>query len=168
MTPERKAALALMLARVAVVVAGGLLVVVFVRSVREQPTVSRDPVPDFWTPTSLERSRAESPQDVRRLVARDPFSPLRTAPEVPYRLGSVENSVRTPDVLAGTVRLLGTVVQASGGSFAMCQLGSAPPQMVYRGQRIGALRLESVSQGSAVFIDDAGLRIVLSVPRSGG
>jgi hypothetical protein len=107
-------------------------------------------------PTDAELSRA---------VATDLFAVDRSAPTVRYRIerASAGASLAPPPL----VRLLGTVVSAGGRSFAMCQLGADPPRVVYAGQRIGAMKLESVSQGSATFTDDAGARVVLRVPRAG-
>lgn len=104
--------------------------------------------------------------DLARIVARDPFSPIRKAPEVPYRLVAADEvpSQRASPVV---VRLLGTVVRASGPSFALCQLANGPPRAVYPGQRVGTLVLESVGQGSAVFIGDNGERLTLRVPGPG-
>lgn len=108
-----------------------------------------------------------SSSDIARLIARDPFSPLRAAPDVPYRIGAAGTDsifMRSPV----PVRLLGTIVRAAGRSFAMCRIEGEPARVVYPGDRIGELTLESVSQGSANFIDDAGARVVLRVPRTGG
>jgi hypothetical protein len=115
-----------------------------------QTTVT--PVP----PTDAELSRA---------IATDLFSVDRVAPAVRYRIerASPGATLAPPEPL----RLLGTVVAAGGRSFAMCALGADPPRVVYPGQRIGAMRLESVSQGSATFTDNAGVRVVLRVPRAG-
>jgi hypothetical protein len=104
--------------------------------------------------------------DLSRLVDGDPFSPVRAAPEVRYRIGAVEAVVARAPALP-PVRLLGTIVRPTGRSFAMCQVGEGPARVVYPGDRIGALRLESVSQGSAEFIDDEGARVVLRVPGNG-
>ena len=104
--------------------------------------------------------------DLSRLVARDPFSPLRAAPDVAYQIG-VLPSDRPAVVERPTVRLLGTILRAGGRSFAMCQLANQPVRMVYAGERIGTLTLETVSQGGAVFIDDSGARVTLRVARTG-
>ena len=119
------------------------------------------------TGTASNGSAGGAPVDISRIVAGDPFSPVRAAPEVPYRLGAVEPVVRRVVVAPQQVRLLGTVVRPTGRSFAMCQAANGPATVVYPGQRIGGLVLESVSQGSAVFIDDEGTRVTLRVPGNG-
>jgi hypothetical protein len=110
---------------------------------------------------------AATPRTLDALLGRDPFDPSRVAANRPYRIGVTSESVVRP-VAAQPVRLLGTVVLAEGRSFALCQLGSAAARVVYPGDTIGALRLVRVDQGSAVFIDAAGARIELLVPRSDG
>jgi hypothetical protein len=108
---------------------------------------------------------APTDAEVSRAIATDLFSVDRTAPDAPYR---IERAISGPTVAPPqAVRLLGTVVAAGGRSFAMCQLGADPPRVVYAGQRIGAMKLESVSQGSATFTDNAGVRVVVRVPRAG-
>jgi hypothetical protein len=105
--------------------------------------------------------------DVSRLLARDPFSPLRSAPEVPYRIGGAAATASIVQPRRQTVRLLGTVVRATGRSFAMCQVAGESAKVVYPGQTIGGLTLESVLQGSAVFTDETGARVSLRVSRTG-
>lgn len=104
--------------------------------------------------------------DLARLVARDPFSPFRAAPDVAYQIG-VSPDAWPAAVERQSIRLLGTIVRADGRSFAMCQLASQPVRMIYAGERIGTLTLETVSQGGAVFIDDSGARVTLRVARTG-
>ncbi len=105
--------------------------------------------------------------ELARTIALAPFSPRRAPPEVVYTIGRPA-SPAAPVVAPSTILLLGTVVSESGRSFAMCQEGGGPPKLVYPGQRIGTLTLESVSQGSAIFTDIAGSRVVLRVPKAGG
>ena len=106
--------------------------------------------------------------DLARTIALAPFSPARMPPEEPYR---IERATPPPVTAAAPVRqvvaLLGTVVSASGPSFAMCQIAGSPPRLVYPGQRIGAMTLDSVFQGRASFTDQDGVRVVLRVPTAG-
>ena len=106
-----------------------------------------------------------SDAELQRAVATDLFSPDRSAPAVRYRIERASATPNAPPPLP--VRLVGTVVTAAGRSFAMCQQGAATPRVVYPGQHIGPLKLESVSQGSATFTDDAGVRVVLRVAKAG-
>jgi hypothetical protein len=103
--------------------------------------------------------------DLSRAIATDLFAVDRTAPAVRYRLERA--TAVTTLAPERAVQLIGTVVVAGGRSFAMCQLGADPPRVVYPGQRIGAMKLESVSQGSATFTDANGARLLLRVPRAG-
>lgn len=100
---------------------------------------------------------------VRRAVAAYPFtrgrepSASRAASAVSFFTG--ESAAATQPLL----RLLGTVVDLEGGSFAMCQLGDAPARAVRVGDRIGEYRLRVVRQGSADFAGPDGA-ITLRVP----
>ena len=111
-------------------------------------------------PTDIELAHA---------IATDLFAVDRAAPAVRYRLARANARANVGAAAAQPlpVRLIGTVIVAAGRSFAMCQLGADQPRLVYPGQRIGAMKLESVSQGSATFTDDAGARVVLRVARAG-
>jgi hypothetical protein len=111
-----------------------------------------------------------SDADFAHAVATDIFADDRAAPSVRYRIGATETKAATfvaPVVAAAQLQLSGTVVAADGRSFAMCQLGAEPAKIVYVGQRIGTFTLRGVSQGSAVFTDESGKRIVLRVPNGG-
>lgn len=152
-------------ARLACAIAFGLVVVASVRSLRGDAPL----IVDAAAPASrVDAAVPAAPRtDLSRLLARDPFSPLRAAPEVAYRIEGV-TAEPAAIVVTRSVRLLGTVVRATGRSFAMCQVGSEPARLVYPGQRIGGMTLERVSPGSALFIDDAGARTVVRVSRTGG
>jgi hypothetical protein len=172
---------ALLLARGGTIVAATLLVVAVARrgGSTEGDALPLEPVrsSDVATKTGSaasngagsvsDGSAGSAPVDIARIFAGDPFSPVRAAPEVPYRLGAVEPVVRRVVAVPQQVRLLGTVVRPTGRSFAMCQVATGPATVVYPGQRIGGLLLESVAQGSAVFIDDEGTRVTLRVPGNG-
>ncbi len=108
---------------------------------------------------------AATDAEVARTIAGDLFSSDRSASHVPYRIERAGSA--SPVAAPLPLRLIGTVTVAGGRSFAMCQVGADPPRVVYPGQRIGAMRLESVSQGSATFTDNAGVRVVLRVSRAG-
>jgi hypothetical protein len=180
MTTLGSARRALRLARGGVVVAAGLLLVAVARrgSV-EVDALPLEPIGLSGVSTGAGGAASSAagsvssgisngaPADISRIIAGDPFSPVRAAPEVSYRLGAVEPVVRRVVAAPQQVRLLGTVVRPAGRSFAMCQVAAGPATVVYPGQRIGGLVLESVSQGSAVFIDDEGTRVTLRVPGNG-
>jgi hypothetical protein len=63
-------------------------------------------------------------------------------------------------------RLIGTVVQGQGG-FVMVEMPDARMQLVRIGEKVGDLRLRSVSTGEAVFDDPQGARVSLRTPRAG-
>ena len=139
-------------------------------------TASRVPVSDALPRAyiDLERASAQgssvSDAEFTHAVATDLFADDRAAPSVRYRIGATETKAATfvaPIVVAPQLQLSGTVVAADGRSFAMCQLGAEPAKIVYVGQRIGTFTLRGVSQGSAVFTDESGKRVVLRVPNGG-
>lgn len=139
-------------------------------------TASRVPVGDAPpAPTTAavhadSAGAAVSDADIARAVATDLFADDRAAPSVRYRVGAIESKPAAfvaPIVVAPQLKLAGTVIAADGHSFAMCQLGAEPAKIVYVGQRIGTFTLRDVSQGSAVFTDDSGKRVVLRVPNGG-
>lgn len=65
------------------------------------------------------------------------------------------------------LRVLGTVVDSAGGSFALCQLGTTQAVIVRIGQRIGDYELRRVQKGSVVFATSDGGSVELRVPRAG-
>ena len=65
------------------------------------------------------------------------------------------------------LRVLGTVVDSAGGSFALCQLGAASAVIVHIGQWIGDYELHRIDKASAVFAKADGGRIELHVSRTG-
>jgi len=69
----------------------------------------------------------------------------------------------TPDVL----RLVGTVVDSSGGSFVLCQLGTNQTRVLRVGEELGPYELHSISQGAAIFLTAAGQRLELRVSKTG-
>jgi hypothetical protein len=63
-------------------------------------------------------------------------------------------------------RLVGTVVQGQGG-FVMVEMPDTRMQLVRIGEKVGDLRLRSVSTGEAAFDDPQGARVSLRTPRAG-
>ncbi len=103
--------------------------------------------------------------NVAAAVEADPFSPARQRPLEPYRLPGelVEAPAATR---TQPLKVLGTVVQTSGASFAMCQLGSDPPVIVRIGGQIGGYTLKRVTRGKATFTSPAG-EIEIAAPQPG-
>jgi hypothetical protein len=106
------------------------------------------------------RSRDTSSDElIARAAGRDPFS-----------IGSVKAEsivVERGPAPRETLRVLGTVVDSAGGSFVLCQLGTAPATLVRIGQKIGDYELSSVNKATAVFTLADGGRVELQVPRAG-
>jgi hypothetical protein len=104
-------------------------------------------------------------------VERDPFSPSRQAPATRYGVAPIAGAgvAVAANVVAerAAVRLVGTVLDANGESFVLCQLGSAPARILRVGQKLGTYVLKSIAQGAATFVTDGGDRIELRVPKTG-
>jgi hypothetical protein len=118
-------------------------------------------------PTSgSERVETTSDDLVESALDHNPFSPTRRRPVLRYGAAAQPVEVRAvpvPEVL----RLVGTVVDAGGASFVLCQLGTGAAHMVRVGQTLGTYQLRSISQGSAIFVTGDGQRLELRVPKTG-
>jgi len=97
---------------------------------------------------------------VRRAVEADPFAIGLT--ERAPSFFSDDSAAATP-ASTPLLRLLGTVIDDDGDSFAMCQLGELPARVVRVGDRIGDWRLRALRPGAADFVGPDG-RITLHVP----
>jgi hypothetical protein len=118
------------------------------------------------SPSPVIVGAATSDGDIAATISADLFAPDRTAPTTLYRIARVTAGV-APPVFVQPVVVIGTVINANGRSFAMCQLGAEAPRVVYVGQRIGTLTLVSVGQGSAVFTNETGARVVINALKAG-
>jgi len=98
---------------------------------------------------------------IARAVERDPFSAGRTA--VAQSSGLVQAVISDEQPL----RVLGTVVDSVGGSFALCQLGTTQPVVLRIGQRIGDYELRRVEKAGVLFSTPDGGRIERRIPRAG-
>ena len=123
-------------------------------------------VPELSAGARASGGVATSDGDITATIAADLFAPDRTAPTIPYRIARVAAGI-SPLVVVQPVVVIGTVINANGRSFAMCQLGADAPRVVYVGQRIGTLTLVSVGQGSAVFTNETGARVVINALKAG-
>lgn len=169
MTDMRQASRVLVTSRLAFAVALFLLFIALLRAMRPVAPdlhVAGSEADRVTTPTEPAASRAVERTNIVRLVSRDPFSPFRAAPEVAYHISGPVTE-RPVAVARPVVRLVGTIVRTDGRSFAMCQVANEPVRMIFAGQRIGTLTLETVTQGGAVFLDDTGTRVTLRVARTG-
>jgi hypothetical protein len=98
---------------------------------------------------------------IARALEHDPFIVVgRSESESPQ-------PAPTSVAIAPPLRVLGTVVDSVGGSFALCQLGAEHAVVLHIGQRIGDYELRRVDKASAVFATSDGGRVELHVPRAG-
>ena len=135
------------------------------RAVAPSPVIIAD-APELSAVASASGGVATSDGDIAATISADLFAPDRTAPTIPYRIARVTAAV-APPVFVQPVVVIGTVINANGRSFAMCQVGAEAPRVVYVGQRIGTLTLVSVGQGSAVFTNETGARVVINALKAG-
>jgi hypothetical protein len=112
-----------------------------------------------------------SVEDAIRSVRRDPFHPDRRAPAARYLLPEPESVAAELNVgrpLTGSIRLLGTVVNASSGGFVMAQWGGDAARMVHVGDTLGAWTLRAVARASADFVDALGDTLTVRLPSASG
>ncbi len=128
----------------------------------QHPVVSSPPPAAWKIESPAEPTVADTTTDdlISRASERDPFAGTLKAAELTA-------AAPEPPAVDLTPRVLGTVVDSIGGSFALCQLGAAQPVMLRVGQRIGMYALRSVGKGSAIFVGSDGSRLERRVPRAG-
>jgi hypothetical protein len=124
-------------------------------------------------PASIAPLRIEQAPRIAMVSPTDPElvqqSALRTPFDVaPLPAPLIASGPTVPLIAAAPVRprLMGTVVQGQGG-FIMVEMPDARMQLVRIGDKVGDLRLRSVSSGEAVFDDPQGARVSLRTPRAG-
>lgn len=135
------------------------------RAVSPSPVIVAD-APELSAVARATGGVATSDGEIAATISADLFAPDRTAPPIPYRIARVTAGV-VPAVFVQPVVVIGTVINANGRSFAMCQVGAEAARVVYVGQRIGTLTLVSVGQGSAVFTNETGARVVINALKAG-
>lgn len=124
-------------------------------------------LPSPSPPSSIERANPSAVELIERAIERDPFSATRQSTAPPL-VGSTETLVGPVTSSPEALRLIGTVVDSSGDSFVLCQLGNAPSRVLRVGQELGPYQLRSISQGSAAFMSSDGQRLELRVNKTGG
>lgn len=97
---------------------------------------------------------------IEHAVGRNPFSSRD-------QITTESPATPPPAVNEPLLRVLGTVVDSAGGSFALCQLGATQAVIVRVGQRIGDYELRRIEKGSVVFAGSDGASVELRVPRAG-
>lgn len=114
------------------------------------------------------RLRPADSLPISNAIEVDPFREDRTPPAARYRIATSSlDSAGTVVEEAPRVTLLGTVVAADGGSFALCQSGDDAPRLVRLGQSIGGLLLQRVGQAQATFTMADGRLTTLTVAKIG-
>ena len=141
--------------------------------VRTIDVALREPAPPTTTSSAPLSSlpviaRADTTSDdlVSDAMDHDPFAPDRKRAAVRYGVpmqSLVAQSTQTQEAL----HLVGTVVDAGGDSFILCQLGSGPSRVIRVGQKVGSYQLRSIAQGTATFMAGDGQRVELRVPKAG-
>lgn len=158
------------LALVAVAGSSVLFGAAVVDAIRLEPLPPTESATMFGAASAIVRPGATADTLLDDAVANDPFQATREAPSTRYGAAAIPVTVR--DVAAGTtqrsasIRLLGTVIDRDGASFALCELEGATVKMVHTGQQIGIYKLRSITPGSAVFEGQDGAHLELKVSRS--
>ena len=97
------------------------------RAVSPSPVIVAD-APELSAVASASGGVATSDGDIAATISADLFAPDRTAPTIPYRIARVTAAV-APPVFVQPVVVIGTVINANGRSFAMCQVGAEAPRV---------------------------------------
>jgi hypothetical protein len=122
----------------------------FVRAVRIE-AVPESAAPAFSSAGELAAQGAAAPANLGAAVARDLFSPDRSAPAERYRVPGEEAPAQevAPEEVKPIV--LGTSVSGAGRSFATCRLAEGPPVIVRVGDKIGDYTVKTIERGRVVF-----------------
>ena len=113
-------------------------------------------------PAIVIRARSES-EIVREAALRTPFDAAAAPQDRPMANAIVQQGAPPP----ARPRLVGTVVEGLNGGFVVVEMPDARMQLVRVGERMGELKLRSVTAGEAVFDDPHGGRVLLRTPRVG-
>jgi hypothetical protein len=116
---------------------------------------------------TLKGGSASTPVDIHAAVENDLFSAERTAPAAPYRMPGEHAPEDKPVVEPMKPIVLGTVVATDGRSFATVQLGDARPTLVHVGDKIGEWAVKAIVRGKVTLVSTSGVRIDVTVPKSG-
>ena len=113
-------------------------------------------------PAIVIRARSES-EIVREAALRTPFDAGAAPTDMPMANAILPQGTQPPV----RPRLVGTVVEGLNGGFVVVEMPDARMQLVRVGERMGELKLRSVTAGEAVFDDPHGGRVLLRTPRVG-
>jgi hypothetical protein len=102
-----------------------------------------------------------TPDDlIAEAVARDPFRIDEASAASAASTGPETSKDQQP------LRVIGTVVDSLGGSFALCQLGGAQAVLLRIGQKIGEYELRAIEPASVVFTTADGGRVERRIQRA--
>lgn len=113
-------------------------------------------------PVIAMRARGEA-EIVREAALRTPFDADAGPSDMPMANAIMQQGTLPP----ARPRLVGTVVEGLNGGFVVVEMPDARMQLVRVGERMGELKLRSVTAGEAVFDDPHGGRVLLRTPRVG-
>lgn len=116
---------------------------------------------------SMTRTTYRKPADIQAAVENDLFESDRNAPSTPYRMPGENGSDDKPKVEPMKPVIFGTAVASDGRNFATLKLGTAPPQLVHVGDRIGEWVIRSIARGTVVLESTSGVRAELAVSKPG-
>jgi hypothetical protein len=160
----------LAVASVLAVISAAWMVIALVGAFRLERPSAQGTAPPSSAPAAREAIGAVSAHDTLVIAAIevDPFSPDRSPPATRYGSAPTPTDSFAAETTQGALlKLVGTVIDVGGSSFAMCQLGEATPRAVRVGERIGDYRLRAVRQGAADFAGPEGpitLRVATPAP----
>jgi hypothetical protein len=159
-TPAMRGALTLLSA--AVLVTGWTLV----HALRVEALPDSPPM----TIASLEtiaRGAARPIADVSATVDNNVFSIDRSAPSAAYRMPGDPDPNARPAAMPEKPLLLGTVIATDGRSFATLALADGRPMLVHVGDKIGEWIVRAIERGKVTLVSTAGIRLDVTVPKSG-
>ncbi|MFN7456962.1 MAG: hypothetical protein ACK5U0_06150, partial [Gemmatimonas sp.] len=114
--------------------------------------------------------------DAEAVLARDPFSPERRAPDVRYqppRADAVyvergtDDDLPTDEPQSMTMPVVhGTATDASGAAFAMCALDGGPVVVLRAGDTLGPFTVLSIERARVQFRDASGRRYLIDAMAS--
>jgi hypothetical protein len=112
-------------------------------------------------PSPFERASIDLPS-INAVINRNPFDPLRQPPRATQLASGWGASEEEP-----VLRLMGTVINPNGESFAVCNVGKPTGQLVRIGETINGYTLRSVMPKRAVFTTPSGAQVTLETPPPG-
>jgi hypothetical protein len=109
---------------------------------------------------------------IHSTIVNDPFNAARKPSALRFRfpgegLATDSSAIARAAIAQQPIRLVGTVVDAEGSGFAICQLGQQAPRVVHLRERFGSLTLRKVQQERAVFSDSTGATVILLASKVG-